>query len=720
MNESTSSQQYAVALGGSERWSDAGNSLRKSVQTLIRNRWVILGCVVLALMLGLAVTLLTKPTYAARATFEVQADKKIVGNIDDAEGAAGANDRASLQTQLTLLQSRGLAHSIVDSLNLASDADFGGDDASDAPDPAVQRAALARQTNRAIAKVNANLEAATLNDSMVVEITYRDENPHMAARIANAAMDEFFKSNVERGYAASSYARNFLSGRLAELRKKLEDSERELIVYAGDNGILAAQSQTSGAMGSQSLESSALAALIQRVAQARTDRITAEQSWRLGASGHGSDLPALQDDNEATALKSQLASLESDYQQKRATFLPDYPPMQELKSRIDRTRAQLARINQQNVQGLRASFELAQREEQALQAQLESLRGSVFDTQNRGIRFATLQREVDTNRALYDALLQRYKEIGAATGSENDLAPVDKATVPTSPESPKLWLNLLIAFIIGLVAGIAAAFIRDALEDRISTPEDVESKLHLPLLGTTPEVSGDVVELLNDRASPLGEAYFSIQTALRLSSAGALPKTVLVASCETGEGKTTTALGLAGSHAARGLKVLLIDADLRRPSLHRQLDVRPSFGLSDVTTGAVEPLDAVVHLDDRNFDFLAAGAIAPNPAQLLSVGFAGPLAVLSEHYDSIIIDSAPVLGLADAPLIADLVDGCIFVMEAGRSRPSTIRAALKRLANAKGLFYGIVLTKFNRRLAGYGYDYETYRYTYGKSDEISS
>ncbi|HKX78286.1 MAG TPA: polysaccharide biosynthesis tyrosine autokinase [Novosphingobium sp.] len=719
MNEQVISQQFSSAAAPADRFAVAGNSLRSAGLTLVRNRLLILACVVIALVLGTVATLLTKPTYAARATFEVQPDKQIVGDIESAGGTISSSDRSFLQTQLTLLQSRALASQVVQTLNLASDPEFVGPAETESPaNAAAQRQALASRTNRATSKVLANIAAAALNESSIVEITYRDENPRRAARIANAATDEFFKANVERGFAASSYARNFLGGRLAELRRKLEDSERELINYAGENGILAVPNQENGALGSQSLDSSALSPLIQRVAQARTDRITAEQSWKLAVSSRGANLPALQDDREITALNEQLAQLESEYQQKRATFLPSYGPMQELKSRIDLTREQIARINRQNIHGLQASYDLARRQEAALQNQLEGVRGSVFETQNRGVRYATLQREVDTNRALYDALLQRYKEIGATTGGENDLAPVDKAMIPTSPESPNMGLNLLIALILGLALGIGAAFVRDAIEDRISTPEDVENKLHLPLLGTTPQVTGNIADLLEDRASPLGEAYFSVQTALRLSSAGAMPKTILIVSCETGEGKTTTALGLAGSLAARGLKVLLIDADLRRPSAHRALDLRPDVGLSNVATGEVEPLDAVVHVEGRSFDFLAAGPVPPNPAQLLSVGFAGPLADLSKHYDSIVIDSAPVLGLADAPLIADLVDGCVFVMEAGRSRPSAIRAALKRLANAKGMFYGIVLTKFDHRLPGYGYDYETYRYTYRETKPV--
>lgn len=697
---------------------DSGTSLRKSFQVLVVNRWIVLGCVVAALLLGLLVTLLTKPTYAARATFEVQADKRIVGDIQNPESAISNNDKAFLQTQLTLLQSRALAANIVNALRLDNDPDFVEHAEDEAADATAQRRAAQQRKSQAIARVKSGLSSEALNDSTVIQITYRDDDPRRAARIANAAVDEFFKSNVERGYAASSYARNFLGVRLAENKKKLEESERELIEYAGANGIVAAaQNPQGGALGSQSLATSAVSSLLDRVAQARAERISAEQIWQLARSGRGDTLPVLLNDKDASTLREQLAGLESEYQQKRSTFLPGYSQMQELQGRIDRTRGQLAAIRQRAVDGLRANFELAQKQEAALQGQLQGLQGSVFDTQNRGIRFATLQREVETNRALYEALLQRFKEIGAATGSQNDLALVDKATVSGKPESPNLGLNLLIALILGLAIGVGVAFVKDIIQDRVATPEDVEGKLHLPLLGTTPNVSGDVLELLDDRTSPLGEAYFSIQTALRLSAAGQMPKSVAIVSCETGEGKTTTALGLAGSLAERGLRVLLIDADLRRPSLHRQLGVNPEAGLSNVAAGTIPAAEAIVRIEGKNFDFLCAGPVPPNPAQLLAVGFAGPLRELERHYDSIVIDSAPVLGLADAPLIADLVDGCVFVIEAGRSRPAAIRAALKRLANAKGLFYGIVLTKFNRRLAGYGYDYETYRYAYGSNEK---
>lgn len=699
-----------------DRWVNSGSSLRKSLQVLGRNRALIAVCVVLALVLALIFTLLADKIYSARASFEVQRDTPPITNIEGSEGAS-PSDRSFLQTQITLLKSRALAGQVVDRLKLADDTSFvesgAADNEADARALAVSRD---RRRNSAINRVRNGLEATMLNDSSVIELTFTGDNPQLAARIANTAVDQFIQSSVERRFAASSYARDFLGRRLTELKERLETSERELIDYAGANGILALQSTEAGASSSQSLDTVALNSLIQRVAEARAQRIVAEESWRIAQSGRGANLPALQSDPRAAGLEMQLATMQSEYEQKLQTFKPEFGPMQELRSKIDLTRTQLSRIRGQNVDGLRASFQLAVQQEDALQRQLESLRGSVFDTQNRGIRYATLQREVDTNRALYDALLQRYKEIGVSSGSASDFAKVDEALTPTAPDSPILALNLLLALVAGLGIGVGIAFIKNAIDDRISTPEDVIDKLRLPLLGITPDIKDNVDDALIDQKSSLSEAYFSLQTALRLSTAHGLPKSLMVVSADREEGKSTSAIGIAQSIAARGLKVILVDSDLRRPSLHNRFGLDRKVGLSNVLSGDTPLADAIIHIESRNFDFIPAGPIPTNPAQLISTGFAAPLAELTAQYDAVVIDSPPVLGLADAPLLANLTEGYVFVTQAGRNHPSSVRAALQRLAGSRGKILGVVLSKFSNRAAGYGYayNYEKYSYSYGR------
>lgn len=700
-----------------EQWADSGEAMRQAIATLQRNWRLIAACTAVALAIALVVTLLMKPTYTARATFEVQSDAPAVGTSPTGEEVRP--DAAFLQTQLALLDSQALSMLVVDRLKLDRNAEFMGDAADAEASGNPNDAALAQRRKRAAAaKVRAGLEPTVLENSSVIEVAYSGEDPRLAADIANAVVEQFFLSSVERRFAASNYVRDFLGQRLAQLKERLETSERELINYAGNNGILTIPAETSAqqtAGGSQSLETVGLPSLIERVAEARAQRIVAEQNWRMARSRGGANLPVLQDDPQIAALTQELAKLEADYQEKRRTFQAGYGPMVELHSRIQQTEAQIARLRDQNIAGLQATYQLAVQQEQALENQLRDVRGSVFDTQSRGVGYATLQREVQTNRALYDALLQRYKEIGVSNGGSNRFAIVDNATPPHSPVSPNLSLNLLIALLAGLAIGAGIAFIRDAIEDRISTPSDVSDKLRLPLLGITPLVSDDLDTQMLQQKSAVHEAYFSIETAVRLASPNGMPRSILVVSTDVGEGKSTTSIGLANSMSERGLRAVLIDADLRRPALHKRLGVDNKQGLSAVLAGEADVFACISKARDFEFDVLPAGAIAPNPAQMLATQFARVLTNLEERYDVVIVDSAPILGLADAPILASLMDGCVFVVEAGRNRPAAVRTAIQRLGNSHAVFYGVVMTKIGQRDSGYGYAYKSYRYDYGSA-----
>ena len=699
-----------------DHWNDSGEAMRQAIATLQRHWRLIAACTAIALALALVVTLLTKPTYTARATFEVQSDTPQVGTGAGAEESRP--DGPFLQTQLALLNSEALSLLVVDQLKLDRNAEFMGDSDEESVADDSKNAALAKGRKRAAAaKLRSGLEPKLLEDSSVIEVAYSNEDPRLAAKIANAVVEQFFLSSVERRFAASNYVRDFLGNRLSQLKGRLETSERELINYAGSNGILTlpAQSGDESAGGSQSLETVGLPALIERVAQARAQRIVAEQNWRMARSSQGANLPILQDDPQIATLSQQLATLEADYQEKRRTFQPGYGPMLQLHSRIQQTEAQINRLRDQNIAGLHATFQLAVQQEQALENQLREIRGSVFDTQSRGVGYATLAREVQTNRALYDALLQRYKEIGVSNGGSNRFAIVDNATPPRSPVSPNLPINMLIALLAGLAIGAGIAFLRDAIEDRVGTPNDVTEKLRLPLLGITPMVNEDLDAQMLQQKSAVHEAYFSIDTALRLASPDEMPRSILVVSTDVGEGKSTTSVGLANSMAERGMRALLIDADLRRPALHKRLGVDNTRGLSTVLAGEAELSECISKANDFGFYVLPAGPISPNPAQMLATQFARVLATLEEQYDVVIVDSAPILGLADAPILASLMDGCVFVVEAGRNRPAAVRTAVQRLGNSHAVLYGVVMTKVGQRDSGYGYAYKSYRYDYGSA-----
>jgi capsular exopolysaccharide synthesis family protein len=323
---------------------------------------------------------------------------------------------------------------------------------------------------------------------------------------------------------------------------------------------------------------------------------------------------------------------------------------------------------------------------------------------------------VDTNRALYDALLQRYKEIGVGAGvGTTTVSIVDRAEPPGGPYKPNLMLNLLIGLALGLAAGLGAALALEFLNDTIKTPDDVREKLRLPSLGIIPKKKGSdaLAEELKDQSSAISEAYFSLRTSLQFTTDSGAPKSLLITSTRAAEGKSSTTLALAQNFARLGNKVLLIDGDLRKPAF--VTGVEPDEGLSKLLTNA-EPLDK--HILQTQFEklwLLPCGPLPPNPAELLaSPRLKAILAEALTRFDMVIVDGPPVLGLADGPLLSGVCRATLLVVESGKTRTKAALDAITRLKASGGHIVGAVLTKFRAQAHGYGYGYgygyEPYRY----------
>jgi capsular exopolysaccharide synthesis family protein len=367
---------------------------------------------------------------------------------------------------------------------------------------------------------------------------------------------------------------------------------------------------------------------------------------------------------------------------------------------------------------VRNNYEAARRQETALAAQVSGLKSGVLNLQGRSIQYTILQREVDTNRELYDGLLQRYKQIGVAGGvGTNNISIVDRAEAPGSPASPNKPLILGIAALIGLFVGVLLAFLLEHLDETVSTPEDIEHKLGLALMGAIPAlVRGQTaVQALRDQRSPFSEAYYSAGTALTFARDEGLPKTVLVTSTRQGEGKSTTAQTLAMNFAQLGRRVLLIDADMRKPALHKMLRIDNDAGLANVLRDGASLSDVVVRVGPTSLFVVPCGPPPSNPAALLAgERLRALLQEAAAEYDFVLIDGPPVMGLADANLLGAAVEGVLLVVEAGSTRVGAARAAIRRLQFGRAERLGALLTKYNARRAGYGYAYGAdYRYSYG-------
>ena len=699
--------------------------LRQYLRIALRWRYVIGGSIAVCLLLGVVITLLMTPKYTATATIEIAREAGKVTDIQGVEREANSLDQEFYQTQYGLLQSRALSERVANQLRFVDDPKFFAlfKYSSDAPAFQIvngRYAATGRaQRQRAAGEIlrkNLSIDPARL--SRLVSIRFTSPEAGISAEVANAWAENFIQTNLERKVQATSYGRNLLERQLTVAKTRLDESQRQLVGYASAQQIINLPSQTGDGKttSERSIVADDLAALNAALSQATTDRIQAEARYQE-AGRAGASTEALR--NQAiNNLRQRRAELAADYQKLLVQFTPEYSTARALKSQIDQLDQSIAREESRITGSQLADYREARERESALQTKVNQLKSSYLDLRRRSIQYNIYQQEVDTNRALYDALLQRYKEIGVANGiGVNNVSVVDTADVPQAPSSPRLLVNLVIALLTGLGLGTLLAFAFEQIDEAIADPAEVGRRLGLPFLGSVPKVADDTTprEELLDRKSDLVDAYLAINTNLGFTTEHGVPRSFAVTSTRPAEGKSTTALALATTLSRAQRKVILVDGDMRSPSIHHLGGVDHDRGLSNFLVGedAIETL--IFPMQELGFAAMSAGPIPPNAAELLT---GNRLAVLIdrllETYDHVIIDSPPVMGLADAPLIAARVEGIVYAVESHGIRASMVKTALNRLVKANGRIMGAVLTKFEARKAHYGYGYE-YGYNYGRS-----
>jgi len=693
---------------------------------LVKRRWTVLGAAGIVLATALVGTLLMTTIYRASTSLQIDRDTIKVVEVEGITPVEGAGDRDFYQTQYELLQSRALAQRVASQLGLA-DGDqleqlappspvaaikgfFSRSDSEDDAD--ASDAASEQRLAAATGFIQDGLTIEPVRNSRLVRVHFDSPDPEFSQRAANAIAEAFIASNLERRFDSSSYAKTYLEDRLQELKLKLEDSERKLVEFAQQEQIV------SSGEGSASLSEQNLGTLNAALAEARRERIRAEARWRQAQASKG--MVALGEIGENSIIKSlqeRRAELQGEYQDKLRRFKPGYPEMVQLQGQIDEVERQIGEEVASIKSAIQAEYLAAQEQERLLGEQMVTLKAEVLDLQNRSIQYNIFRREVDTNRQLYEGLLQRYKEIGVAGGvSSNNIAVVDLAQRGFKYK-PSLARNLALGLLAGLMLGVLLALAFEYLDDTLKSPEDLEKQLGLSVLGVIPLLKAPETpaRALDDPRSAFSEAYRSVRTALQFSTETGVPRCLLVTSAGPSEGKSTTALTLAKNFAQLGKRVLIVDADLRNPSLHRALGKPNDSGLSNYLAGAAKATEVILATDTPMLMYMPTGPLPPNPAELLM----GPkmlslLSIAAEKFDQVIIDGPPVMGLADAPILANLATGTLVVIEAGETRIGLARNALKRLYAARAHVIGALLTKFSAKHAGDGYGYGGYNYySYG-------
>ena len=720
------SQEVVILPPGDDGYGAAPSTntldFRRLVGSLWQYRILIAGILAAFLLLGIAVTFLMTPKYTAVATVQIDQEEQRILDAEDNGGAAAYQDADRfLQTNVDVLRSRRMAERVAEEMNLFANNDFlelmnVDPPAEDEPNPDLAR------RDEVLETIQDNLGISLPAESRVVSVSFTSPDPAFSAKFANTFVSSFLRYNIERRLDKTAYARDFLSRQLEEARERLQNAEREANDYARNTGLVRLPSTTPGGADT-TITTVDLGRYNDALAQARTDRIEAESRWNSVSRAPDYAIAEALQNKAMQDLIAERARVQSQIEAELATKQPTHPTVIPLQKQLDEYDAQISRLANGVRASIRDAYRMTAQRESELQSRVNSLKGATQTERDRSVQLNTLTREVETSRELYDGYLQRFRTLSAESNiTSNNVQQIDIAQQPIEPSSPNLLLNMLLALVAGLgVAGLVI-FLREQMDDRLRTADELESKLGLKLLGITPALKDgeSPIEVLDDRKAPLTESFYSLRTALQFALPSGLPPRLLVTSTRQGEGKSSTAYGVARTVAEGGKRVLLIDCDLRRPSVHRTIETDNEAGLVNILSDEATLASVVRKTSVENLGAVTSGPLPINPSDLLaSHAFTNLLASIEDQYDMVVLDAPPVMGLADAPILSAIPNtATLFAVEAEGSHRGAARNALRRLTSAGAKVVGGVFTQFDfakaKRLGlGGGTDYSYSYYEYG-------
>ena len=698
---------------------DDEHHLMDYVRVVYKRRWIAIPALVVVFLTGAVNSFRTTPLYEARTQLLIEKDTPKVASLNTMfQEQDGWYNDDFYQTQYKILQSRTLARRTVVLMNLTKHPSL---QQALAPKSApitvtglmngavglARRAVMGAPAKPAakaqhpegsdpvapyVGFVLGSLNVVPVRNSRIVELRVTSSEPQLASDMANGIAQAYIQQNLEARFSASKDATDWFGTQLAEQRKKVEETEVALQRYKETHDAIAVEDR-------ENIVVQRLADLNGAVTKAKTTRIEKEALYAQLKAVQGTSavdtFTAVLGNEYIQKLKSEVGDFQRQEAQLAEKYGERHPEMVRIKNAVQVAQAKFDNEVNKVVESVRAEYMAALAQERSLTGALDAQKSEALGLNRKGIEYTVLQREAESNRQVYESLLQRTKETGISGElKSSNIRVVDPAEVPTSPVLPRRSNDLMMALLAGSVLALGLVFLFEYLDNRINSPQELRA-LNLAFLGMVPKIDNSGPTLLTDAVPPaFGEAIRAVRTNVLFSSAEEGVRTVVVTSAGPGEGKSLFSSNLSVSLAQAGQRVLHIDADMRRPRVHDIFDVSQEPGFSNLLVGDCKPSEAVRKTGIANLCVLPAGMIPPNPAELLgSKRCAEYLATLGEHFDWVVIDSPPVLAVADASVLANAASGVIFVIGADQTTRNTAKAAVDQLNAVQAHVIGAVLNR---------------------------
>ncbi len=746
-----SERQYQLPPPGyfySSHQEEKEANLRDYWKVIRKRQWIIIAFFLIVVITTAIGTFTMKPIYRGSTTIQINKENPQVVNFQEIF-AVNMVDIDYYQTQYKILESRSIAKRVIQSLKLAEHSEFlpkpetpfqkwksnilnpiydlftSSNKISSSKEDSSKGSVESEKETTLINQFLGRLNIEPIRNSRLAKIHFDSSTPELSSQVANTLATAYIQQNLETRFIATQQAKEWLTGQLEDLKAKVERADEALQAFGSKHDIISLEEKENVTM-------LRLTELNTALTKAESERMAKEALYRQTKNGSFDSIPLILENKLIMDLKQAFIQLEAQYMKLSETFKPEYPEMVRLKSQMQTVQKRIdAEINK-IITGIKNDYESNLRRESLLRDAFDKQKVRAQEMKERAIQYNILKREADTNRELYKGLLQRMKEAGVSAGIlASNIQVIDQAELPTKPYKPNIKLNLLLAAVVGLFLGVGLAFFFEYLDNTVKTPEDVEQMIRLPSFGMVPEISYErrrrvesgrsyPVELITfgHPKSMLSEAYRNIRTSILLSSSEKPPKKIIISSPNPTEGKTTTVINTAIALSQTGARVLIIDADLRKPKIHKIFDEENGAGLSNFLSGHGELESIIKKTEIPNLFYIPSGPIPPNPSELIGSNlFKNMMESLGERFDHLILDSPPVLGFADSIILSTAVDGVILVALSGKTPRETLQRAKEILYQVNAKILGVVINRVDIQRSDYGYYYYRYQHYYGKEEK---